>query len=142
MSTVQTAPFRPSARTRPAAQLALLVLVVGLFALLFWLVRPPPRVAHVDIENRSATGLEVSVAPSPGGVELGLTEALPRSTTRVQDVLDQGDQWVFRVATASCPPIDVPVSRARLAQDDWRFVIPDRVAAALASACPYQPPVG
>jgi hypothetical protein len=141
MSTVQTAPPRPSARTRPVAEVAMLALVAALFVLLFWLVRPPPRVDHVDIVNRSTSELEVSVAPAGGGGELGLAEALPRTTTRVEDVIDQGDDWVFRISTARCPPIDVPVSRAQLAADGWRFAVPDRVTEALASECVYQPPV-
>lgn len=141
MSTVQTAPSRPSARTRPVAEVAVLGLMVGLFALVFWLVRPPPRVDHVDIVNRSAQELEVSVAPSSGGAELGLAVALPQRTTRIEDVVDQGRDWVFRVATANCPPVEVRVARTRLVADGWRVTVPERVTGALASECRYEPPV-
>ncbi|MFN8028599.1 MAG: hypothetical protein U0W40_20265 [Acidimicrobiia bacterium] len=142
MSTVQTAPPRPTARARPVMEVALLAFAVAAFALVFWLVRSPARVDHVDLVNGSATGLEVSVSSPDGGDELGLAEALPRRTTRVQDVVDQGDTWVFGVATASCPPVELRVSRARLEADGWRFVVPERVTAALAAGCAYQPPVG
>jgi hypothetical protein len=104
MSAVQTAPARPLARTRPLVELAILATVAALCALTFWLVRPLPRVAHIDIVNRSSTEVEVGVSSPSRDDLLGLAVALPQRTTRVQDVVDQGDEWVFSFGTADCPP--------------------------------------
>jgi hypothetical protein len=141
MSAVQTAPPRPLARTRPLVEFAILAVVAALFALTFWLVRPPPRVAHLDIVNNSSTEIEVGVSGPSRDDLLGLAVALPQRTTRVEDVVDQGDEWVFAFATADCPAEEVRVSRQRLAEAGWRIVVPARVIAALVGDCAARPPV-
>ena len=141
MRAVQTAPPKPVARTRSAVEAAVVVLVGALFALTFWLVRPPPRVAHVDIVNDSSSEVEVGVSGVSRDDLLGLAVALPHQTTRVEDVVDQGDEWVFAFATASCPAEEVRVSRQRLEELGWRVVIPEQVLVGLAADCAYQPPV-
>lgn len=141
MSAVQTAPPRPVARTRPVAELAILAVVGALFALTFWLVRPPPRVAHLDIVNHSSTEVEVGVSGPARDDRLGLAVALPQRTTRVDDVVDQGDEWVFAFGTAGCPAEEVRVSRQRLEEAGWRIAVPEQVLTALAADCAYEPPV-
>jgi hypothetical protein len=141
MSAVQTAPPRRLARTRPLVELAILAVVAALFALTFWLVRPPPRVAHLDIVNDSSTEVEVGVSGPSRDDLLGLAVALPQRTTRVQDVIDQGDEWVFAFATADCPAEEVRVSRQRLEDAGWKITVPEPVLATLSADCAYQPPV-
>ena len=141
MSAVQTAPPRPLARTRPVVELAILAVVAALFALTFWLVRPPPRVAHLDIVNGSSTEVEVGVSGPSRDDLLGLAVALPQRTTRVEDVVDQGDEWVFAFGTADCPAEEVRVSRQRLEEAGWRIAVPEQVLATLAADCAYEPPV-
>ncbi len=92
---------------RVAAPVALVVLLVAVFVLLMQLVAGPATVDHIAISNRSDLELEVSIHPSgdPGSLPVAAMEA--RSTTTVDDVLDQGDEWVFRGehavgASASC----------------------------------------
>ena len=142
MSAVRTATPRPLARTRPLGELAILAVVAALFALTFWLVRPPPRVAHLDIVNDSSTEVEVGVSGASRDDLLGLAVVLPQRTTRVEDVVDQGDEWVFAFATADCPAEEVRVSRERLEAAGWRIAVPEQVLATLGADCAYEPPVG
>jgi hypothetical protein len=119
----------------------ILAIVAALFALTFWLVRPPPTIAHVDIVNDSSTQVEVGVSSASRDDLLGLAVALPQQTTRVEDVVDQGDEWVFAFGTASCPAEEIRVPRQRLEAAGWRIVIPERILVGLAADCAYLPPV-
>jgi len=117
------APERVDLR-RVALPLALAALFVALFAGVFRLVDEPATVDHLVIENR--TGVDVDVSIASDGQEAGILLATiePDSTTRVDEVLDQGSTWEIRVAQAGERIGTVTRSRDRLARDGWRVVIP------------------
>ncbi len=135
MSAVQTAPARPSARTRPVAEVAIILLVLALGASVLALVREPPRVARVAVVNPSSRPVEVSVAAHRGGATLGLGQAVPHSTLRVDDVVDQGGRWVFTYRSANCGLAHQAVSQRILARSGWHVVIPEEAIAAIESGC-------
>jgi len=141
MSAVQTTPLKSSARTIPVVELATLGFVVALCAFTFWLARPLAVVPRVEVVNPSPAAIEVSVAGASRDDVLGLAVALPHRMTRVNDVIDQGDRWVFGFRTASCPRVDVEVSRRSLETAGWRIVIPPGVVASLARECVHRSPV-
>jgi hypothetical protein len=109
---------------RIVGPIALGVIVAALFALLLGLVAAPDTVDHITIENRASTQLEVGVqfGSEPGVLWLATVE--PRSTTVVDDVLDDPRDWIVRGEHAGQPAGTLRVSRAELAQRGWSVVIP------------------
>jgi hypothetical protein len=102
----------------------------------------PPRAEHVSLENRSDYAMEVEVtgARRDGWLRLGTAER--GSTTIVSDVVDQGDEWIFRFGSQGLDGGETRVGRAELVRDGWRVTIPDSIAAHLAAlGAPPTPPV-
>jgi hypothetical protein len=100
------------------------VIGAALFALLLGLVAAPETVDRVTIENRASTQLEVGLqfGSEPGVLWLATVE--PRSSTVVDDVLDEPGDWIVRGEHAGQPAGMLRVSRNELAQRRWRVVIP------------------
>ena len=91
------------------------------------LVTEPGRVRHVAIVNRG--DIPITVAVSSGtddGVQL-LGTVEPASTHTVQDLFDQGSSWRFSFSSAGVDLGSVRASRAALADQGWRFVVPASV---------------
>jgi hypothetical protein len=80
------------------------------------------------IENPTEFDLlvELKGAARPGWLTLGVAEA--RDTSVHEDLIDMGNTWVFRFSYGGRDLGQVRASRAELAEDKWRFQIPDRVA--------------
>ena len=55
------------------------------------------------------------------------------ATVSTLDVLDQGDDWIFGFSSGGIDGGSVRVSRAKLAADGWRLVVPEAVVARLQS---------
>jgi hypothetical protein len=114
------------------------VVAIVFFVVLFFgvlrLVESPAMVGRVSIDNRTSYDLEVGVTDgsSPGRLLLAALDA--DATTRVDDVLDQGSTWRFRVSRAGATIGTLERSRDDLRADGWRVVIPaswdDRVVEA------------
>lgn len=109
---------------RVAAPVALAVLLVAVFALLMQLVAAPATVDHIAISNRSGLELEISIHPSGDPRWLPVAAMEARSTTTVVDVLDQGDEWVFRGEHAGQRVGELRISRRDLANRGWHVTIP------------------
>jgi hypothetical protein len=64
----------------------------------------------------------------------------PKSSSTLDDVIDQGSDWVFRVHAQGVSGGDFAMSRALLARLHWQVTIPseviDRLAAQHISASP------
>ncbi len=69
--------------------------------------------AHVEISDEARQGW------------LGLTVALRDQETTVQEVIDQGDIWVFRFEYAGEHVQDLEISRSELVRSDWTVEVPD-----------------
>jgi hypothetical protein len=107
-----------------AAPVALVVLLVAVFALLMQLVAAPATVDHISIRNRSALELEITIHPSGDQSSLPVAAMEARSTTTVADVLDQGDEWVFRGEHAGRRVGELQLSRRDLGNRGWNITIP------------------
>ena len=82
---------------------------------------------HVAIVNRGETPITVAVSSSTDdGVQL-LGTVEPASTHTVHDLFDQGSSWVFSFSSAGVDLGSIRVSRAALADQGWRFVVPAAV---------------
>ena len=97
--------------------------------------------ARVSVVNPSAQPLEVSVAATPGGPTIGLGQALPSSTLRVQDVVDQGDRWVFTYRSGACGPWHQSVSGRALARGSWNVVVAPEIVRSSEDGCRYRSPL-
>jgi hypothetical protein len=113
----------PVAPARRVAGFAGAIVVVLALAGLFPLVRGPEFVDHVSIDNRSSENIEVSVH-SGDNRELPLAAIDAGERTRIDAVLDQGDDWNFVFRHAGETVGEARVTRDQLASDDWRIVIP------------------
>jgi hypothetical protein len=131
MTRVRGAPARRSIDVRIAVALVVAAVVgIGLWRL----VQPPSFVPSVTVVNPSGLLLEVSVAPADGGGSTALATVQPHSTTTTTDVVDQGDEWAFRVRAAGVDGGVVRTSRAALAKNDWRIQVPARAVERLRRA--------
>jgi hypothetical protein len=121
---------RPSAPERSFPSLLQILAVVAtatILAAATLLVGEPARVDRLTVENRGRASVTVSVAPASGAGRQLLGTVEPRDRQEVADLVDQGDTWRFTFASAGDDLGSVTVSRARLARDNWTFVIPASV---------------
>jgi len=57
----------------------------------------------------------------------------PTTSATNLDVLDQGDDWIFSFSSGGVDGGSMRVSRAKLADDGWRVVVPGSVIRRLAT---------
>lgn len=138
MTRLRTEP--PPYSDRTSVRPATLGLVAGAVAVALLLVTSarlvddPGRVARVAISNQTTYQLEVSASASDrgGAQHLG---TVPRDSSRqFEEVLDQGDRWVFRFAYGGVTAGDTVVTRAQLERDKWTVSAPPEVEARLGAA--------
>jgi hypothetical protein len=90
-------------------------------------LREPDVVPRVTVENPGSIDVGVDVRSTPSGPRLILSNVAPRASTTNLDAADQGDDWIFSFSSGGVDGGTLEMSRAQLAEDDWRIVIPDDV---------------
>ena len=143
MGSVMNPPRPPSVRVPPrvfAIAAAALVVAGGLFLVGRHLMPSPSRVDRVTIVNPTPYDLEVDVAGAGRATGLSLGAVGRDQTRTIDDVLDQGRQWVFTFRHGHDDGGALTIARERLAGDHWQVTIPatvaDRLTAAGASPSP------
>jgi hypothetical protein len=129
----RTLPVRHRVRLGILA-VALVVVAAGLLTFLVDLSGSPKTVSRITFENPTAYALDIEVSP---GTDTGWTSAgsvRQQSTTDVQEVLDQGDVWLFRFDSQGESGGQLRMSRTELEAAGWRIVIPTDVGLRLAAA--------
>jgi len=76
-----------------------------------------------------SANVDVTDADHDGWLELNHLE--PNSTTVIQDVIDQGEVWIFRFDYLGRYQVEMEVSSRELAQSDWTIEVPERFEQAL-----------
>jgi hypothetical protein len=106
-----------------------ILVVVGAVGLLGLgeLLRRPEFVDHVVLDNRTRYDLDVAISDVDGDSLVDLATAFPHRRSRVDDVLDPGDTWVFVITRAGRHVARIERARDRLEASGWRVVIPVRV---------------
>jgi hypothetical protein len=97
---------------------------------LLWLVAcsgPPPRVDQLTIVNPTRYDLDVQVAGPKGESWLPVTIAEAGSEEVAEEIIDQGEVWVFRFLHWGDPVGELSLSRAELVGDGWRVEVPEEV---------------
>ncbi len=99
------------------------VLVVGLVVL----AGPGPRRATSRSPTPASTTSPSSSPPARAGRGSRSPSSGQRSTRQFQDVLDQGDTWVFAFRSQGHDGGEITLSRAELAAAGWNSPSPTRV---------------
>jgi hypothetical protein len=127
-------------RTFPPLPLIALVIVGALLcAAMAYALRDPDVVPRVTVENPSQIDVNVSVRPAADESRLILASVPATTTAQNLDVLDQGDEWIFSFSSGGIDGGTLRVSRAKLAADNWRIVVPESVIQRLQSGT-FVPP--
>lgn len=115
---------------------AAVVALVGAIGLTFVvnLSSGPATVPRITLENPTPYALDVEVSPAPGAGWTSAGSVRQQSTADVQEVIDQGDVWIFRFDSQGETGGELRLSRAELVASDWRVVVPTEVGRRLAEA--------
>jgi hypothetical protein len=123
---------------RPQVALAALVAILagafGLFALVRWAIPSVAFIDHVTVVNPGVYDLEVEVKGADDDGWLGLGTVQRGAMASFDEVIDQGDQWVFRFGSGGQPGGEVTLSRSQLRTDGWRLEVPTDVLDRLRTA--------
>jgi hypothetical protein len=126
MNSVLTPPRPPSARLAGAA--IVLIAVAGTVGVLFALARidvgESTTYRRVTVDNPSPYNVNVQVAGAQraGWLDLGSFAREARRT--VEEVADQGPQWVFHFSYGGVDAGELVISRERLADERWTITVP------------------
>jgi hypothetical protein len=144
VSPVLTRPRPQAARTRIGREITLVVagalvalaVILGVSAA----VEGPSYVDRLTIRNATSYAVEVDVTGGSrdGWLNLGPVSTGERAAFRT--VVDKGDRWVVRVASAGIDGGQLEVDRADLARRGWEITIGDEVSARLAANGATPPP--
>ena len=136
MNSVLTPPRRGSAQLAGVAVIVIgFALVLGGVLVAARLTNDEPAlVRRLTVENPTPyfVNVEVSGAERDSWIELG-SFGRERSRT-VEELVDQGRQWVFRFSYAGVEGGELVVSRDRLVGDGWRITVPPEVTERLRAA--------
>jgi hypothetical protein len=84
----------------------------------------PTFVRRLTLVNPTSYEIQVDVAGSSADGWLDLGEIAPKSARTVEEVIDQGQRWTFRVRRAQVGDAQLVVSRQELRRFGWRMTIP------------------
>jgi hypothetical protein len=136
VNSVLTPPRPPSARLAGAA-IVLVVLIVTagvLFVLARLDVGESTTYRRLTVDNPSPYNVNIQVAGTKrqGWLDLG---SFPRQARRtVEEVVDQGRDWVFRFSYGGVDAGELVISRDQLARDGWVTIVPSAVTERLHEA--------
>jgi hypothetical protein len=84
----------------------------------------PTFVRRLTLVNPTSYEIQVAVAGAGADGWLDLGEIAPGSVRTVEEVIDQGQRWTFRVRRAQVGDAQLVVSRQELRRVGWRMTIP------------------
>jgi hypothetical protein len=119
----------PSPRRSPVRLTTAVLVVVAALACygITLALRNPDVVPQVTVVNNASVPLDVDVRADPGGPALILDSVPAGASTTTLDVIDQGSTWIFRFSYGGIDGGTVTRSRAELAANGWRLVVPPEV---------------
>ena len=88
---------------------------------------PPLRVDRITIVNPTAYDLDVDVAGPERGGWLPVVIVEADSEDVAEEVIDQGEVWVFRFLHWGDPVGELSLTRAELEGASWRVEVPPEV---------------
>ncbi|MDQ3662677.1 MAG: hypothetical protein M3454_16805 [Actinomycetota bacterium] len=82
-------------------------------------------VDEVAIVNDTEYSANIDVTDETRDGWLLLTSVEPESTTTVEEVIDQGETWIFRFDYIGKYEEEVEISRRELERGDWTIEVPE-----------------
>ena len=124
-------------RTRRSAGMGVVAVALGLAAALTMafvagLSGGPTTVPRLTFDNPTDYALAIEVRPDGDPAWTSAGSVAQRSTGVVEEVVDQGEVWVFRFDSQGHTGGELRLTRAELEQSGWRVEIPRDVGARLA----------
>lgn len=110
------------------------VVVVAIVALLLPGSRLPSYVDDITVVNPHQwdAGLEVTGTERDGWLGMGTVDR--NASRRFEQVIDQGEQWVFRFGYAGVDGGELVVPRAELETSGWKVTVPQQFAERMRAA--------
>lgn len=136
MSTLTRPHPRPARSRREATADGASIATAAVVALLVGWLLPLETPPTVDLAVVNPTVYEVRIEVGRAGRQglSGVGHVTPEGEQRFLAVLDQGDAWAFRFSYGGLVAGELTISRADLARQRWRVVVPDEVGRRLAAA--------
>lgn len=108
-----------------------LVVLMGTLGLLAASCSSVSFVERIVIVNQTdyPASVKISDASRKGWLDLAFAEE--DAETSVQDVIDQGEVWVFRFEHEGVHEEEIAVPRSELSQANWNVEVPQKFEAAL-----------
>ncbi len=97
-------------------------------------------VDEVTIVNHTDYPANVAVSDASRNAWLGLGFARAEAETVVQDVIDQGEVWVFQFGYAGSHEEELRISRSDLVKADWKVEVPQSFEDSLRELSVEPPP--
>lgn len=88
-------------------------------------------VERITFVNNGAFPAEVAVSGSPDSGWVGIGVALDNERTVFEEVLDQGEGWVFRFDYVGKHQVELEISRSELEESGWTVEVPPEFDAKL-----------
>jgi hypothetical protein len=88
---------------------------------------PPPTVDRITIANPTEYELDTEVTGRDRQGWLPLTVVEAGSEVVVQEVIDQGEEWVFRFLHWDDSVGELSVTREELERSGWRVEVPEQI---------------
>jgi hypothetical protein len=128
---------RPGPASTPrTARAPVGIAVVGalmVLALAVLLSREPQRL-RLSVVNSTPYVLSIDVRGSDGEGWFPVGYVEKRVTTDIEEILDQGQTWIFRIGGQGRDAGTFTMTRVQLAEAGWRFEVPSEVEATLHAA--------
>ena len=94
----------------------------------------PGTIPRITFENPTVYALDIEVSPGTESGWMSAGSVRQLSTADVQEVIDQGDVWLFRFDSQGHTGGTLQLTRADLEGSGWHVAIPTEVGARLAAA--------
>jgi hypothetical protein len=102
---------------------ALVALIAGAFAF-----DDPAHVPQLTIDNPTAYDIRVEVSDDARAGWTALTNARQHCSAIVDEAIDRGAMWTFRLHAQGLAVDEITVDRSVLERDGWHFTIPPSIA--------------
>ena len=113
---------------------------LGLLVLVSQVLQSPGAIDRISVENPTRYDISVLVTERDrdGWIDIGI---VPReSTGQFDEIVDQGEVWIFRFSAQGHVGGELRLNRAELEQARWKVVIPAAVEAVLRDeGAPFPP---
>ena len=136
MNPTLASPRRLQSRILGQGLLAAALLAVASAGVLVMIeaARLPSFVPRLSITNPTPYDVEIDARGTAGVGWLNLGGIRRESTKRLYEVIDQGEQWVFRFSYGGAEGGELTVPRRDLRASGWRVAIPAEVGDRLRAA--------